>query len=392
MLNPNQLEMFFRLSSPLLTVYLRTRPVDASLHGPTAAYIPWLKDESRKLAASLSSTEKGAFLKQVERVEEFLRQRRPHERSLVIFAGSNVWETVPLQAEVQNELHWGNAAVSQLIWLASEHKPYGLIVVDQAGARFFYYCLGEIVEDEEKKFAIDISQWKNKELGHVTGQGVRKTRGSQRDVFEKRMDSQYARLCRETAQQAAAFRTRSHLAAVFLVGPERLIKSIQAKVPRSVRQPVVLLDEDLAGVTPLELLKHLEPRIANWEREREAELIAVITKGEEGTITGFDETLAELQKGKIRTVVLATGLDPILHQCVQCGWTDRSADPVCSACGSKRRTVTFRDALPELARRHQTDIEVVSDETAKRMKEADGMAGWLRPAKSAPAEVGAEKN
>ena len=118
------------------------------------------------------------------------------------------------------------------VWLASEHKPYGFVAVDRTGAHFFHYWFGEIVEHGQKKFDIDTSQWKKKELGHFTGQGIRKTRGTQRDVFEKRMVSQYARLCRETAQQAADLCGRMHLAAVFVVGPERLIKQIKAKFPK----------------------------------------------------------------------------------------------------------------------------------------------------------------
>ena len=386
MLTMRQLEPLSQLPSPLLTAYVRTSAVEASLHGATPGYLPWLSDESRPIAESLSPTERVLFLKQLDRVEEFLRQRARHEKSLVIFAGPSVWETVSLQPEVQSELHWGKPALAQLVWLASEHKPYGIVVVDHAGARFFHYWFGEMVEYEEKKFAIDVSQWKQEELGHVTGQGVKKTRGSQRDVFERRMDSQYAHLCRETAQQAANFCTKKGLAAVFLAGPDRLIKPIKAKFPRGFRQPIVLVEQDLARVAPLELLKHLEPQIADWECKREAELVTAVTGDERGTVAGFDETFAHLQKGKIRVLVLARGFDATLHQCVQCGWTDRSADPVCSVCGSERRTVTLRDVLPELAQRYEVEIEAVSGAAAERLKEAEGMGAWLRQPKSISAK------
>jgi Bacterial archaeo-eukaryotic release factor family 10 len=385
MLTMSQLESLSQLPSPLLTAYVRTVSVEASLHGATPEYLAWLKDESRPVAESLSPTEQELFRKQLDRVEEFLRQRQPHERSLVIFAGPAVWEIASLQREVQNELHWGKPALTQLLWLASEHKPYGIVAVDHAGARFFHYWLGEMVEYKETKFAVDISQWKKEELGHVTGQGVRKTRGSQREVFRNRMEGQYARLCRETAQQAAVFCTKKVLTAVFLVGLDRLIRPMEAAFPRGFRQPIVLIDQDLARITLLELQKHLEPQIASWERTREAELVTGVAGKERGTIAGFDETLAHLQKGKIRTLVLARGLNADLRECVQCGWMDRSADPICSVCGSKRRTVTLRDALPELARRHQVEIDVVTGDAAERLKKVEGMGAWLRQPKSASA-------
>jgi len=386
MFTMKQLESLSQLSSPLLTAYVRASPIEASLHGPVHEYMTWLRNESRPIAENLSPTQKELFLKQLDRVAEFLRQREPHERSCVIFAGPSVLEIVSLQSEVQNELHWGKPALTQLVWIASEHRPYGIVVVDHAGARFFQYWLGEMIEYEEKKFAIDISQWKKNELGHIV-EGVPKSRlgtipaggrGAQRDVFKKRLESQYARLCRETTQQAVNLYKSEDLAAVFLVGPDKLIRPIEAKFPRSFRKPIMLFDQDLARVAPLELRKHLEPQIADWERKHEAELVTAVTSEERGAVVGFDETLALLQKGKIRTLVLARGLDVTLRQCVQCGWTDRSADPVCSFCGSERRTVTLRDVLPDLARRYDVKIEVVSDWAAKRWKEAEGMAAWLR--------------
>jgi hypothetical protein len=388
MLTMSQLDPLSQLPSPLLTACVRTNPIEASLQSSTPGYMPWLKDESRPIAQHLPPVEQEMFLKQLDRVEEFLRQRARHEKSIVIFAGPSVWETVSLQLEVQNELHWGRPALTQLLWLASERKPYGIVVVDHAGARFFHYWCGEMVEHEEKKFAIDISQWKKEELGHVTGQGVRKTRGSQREVFRRRMEGQYARLCRETAQQAANFCTKKDLAAIFLVGLDRLIRPIEAQFPRGFRQPIVLVDQDLARVTQLELQKHLEPQIAGWERTREAELVTAVAGNERDTVTGFDETLALLQKGKIRTLVLARGLDANLRQCVQCAWTDRSADPVCSVCGSERRTVTLRDVLPELARRHQVEIDVVNDDAAEGLKKVGRIGAWLRQPKSISARGG----
>jgi hypothetical protein len=371
MLTMSQLESLSKLPPPLLTAYVRTVSVEASLHGATPEYLAWLKDESRPVVESLSPTEQELFRKQLDRVEEFLRQRQPHERSLVIFSGPAVWEIASLQREVENELHWGKPALTQLLWLASEHKPYGIVAVDHAGARFFHYWLGEMVEYEEKKFAVDVSQWKQGELGHVEGL--------------RHMDSRYAHLCSETAQQAANFCTKRALAAVFLVGPDRLIKPIKENFPRGLPQPVALLDQDLARVSLLELQKHLEPQIASWEQTHEAELVTAVAGKEPGTITGFDETLTHLQKGKIRTLVLARGLDADLRECVQCGWIDRSSDPTCSVCGSKRRTVTLRDALPELARRHQIEIDVVSGDAAERLNKVEGMGAWLRQPKRASA-------
>ena len=107
MFTTKQLESLSQLSSPLLTAYVSTTPVEALLHGPVREYTAWLTDESRPIAENLSPAEKKLFLKQLDRIQEFLRQREPHGRSLVIFAGPSAWEIVSLQQAVKNELHWG---------------------------------------------------------------------------------------------------------------------------------------------------------------------------------------------------------------------------------------------------------------------------------------------
>lgn len=381
MLNASRLRTLSQLPPPLLTAYLDTKSAEASRHEPVPQYLTRLKNEAKSLALGVPAAEEGIFHEQLKRIEEFLRGRTSQERGLVIFAGAAAWELVSLQVEVKNELRWGKPALSQLLWLINEHKPYCIVAVDRAGARFFRYGLGDMAELAEKKFEIDISQWKKKELGHVTGQGVKKTRGSQRDTFDHRMDAQYEHLCRETALLAKSLCEREGLSAIFFVGSDRLIKPIEAGFSQEFRPRIVSIEEDLARIPFHDLQQRLEPKIAKWERDRSSALVTALLGTDRGTVVGIDETLAQIQKGKIRTLVLVRDLDANLSQCVQCGWTDRSADPACSACGGKRRAVTLRDVLPELALRSEIDVEVVTGEAAAKLKEAGGVGAWLRQPK-----------
>ena len=389
MITTSLLESLSQLPSPLLTAYVRTTPNEATLQGAAPRYLRSLKEEGRSIAESLASEEREPFSKQLERVVEFLSQKPKSHGSLVIFAGPAVWEVV-LLAEVTNELSWGKPSLGQLFWIAGEHKRYGIVTVGHKGARFFHYSLGEIVAGEEKKFVIDISGWRQKDLGKVTGEGVAKTHGTQRDVFDKRVYNQYVRLCRETAQQVATFFSGKELAAVFLVGPDKLITAIQAKFIRNCRLPIVRDDQDLARVSPPELMKHLEPRIAGWEREHQKSLVAALTEDARGAIVGFEETLLQLQRGMVRTLVLARDFDPVLHQCRECSWNGRCADRVCPVCEGETVDATLREVLPEILLRHAVEFEIVSDEPAERLKQMGGMAGWLRQKKVTAKAAGSQ--
>src|SRR5437870_3992005 len=381
MLTGSGIEEISRLSGPVLTAYLNIQPAERARHMPVPASITWLKEAAKSLEPSLAAAEQVLSREQLNRIEEFLRDRHPHEKSVAVFAGRNAWQFVPLQVAVNNDLRWGAPAVSQLLWLVDEHRPHCIVVVDRTGARFLRYQLRELLELEEKKFTIDISQWKMKDLGHVTGQRVHKTRGSQRDAFDHRVEAQYERLCRQAAQQAGAIYARERLQAIFLVGKDHLIELIEKDFPKELRHRVTLIKEDLGRSSVHELQNRLEPEIEKWEGQHEKALVDSLLISKRGTVIEAEEALAKLQQGKVRLLVLARDFNPNLRQCMVCGWTDRSADPACPKCGASRRLAALQDVLPGLARKYNVDLEVVSGSADKRLREAGGMGGWLRTTK-----------
>jgi len=381
MLNAGKLETLSRLPQPLLTAYLNTLSAEPSHHAPVPPHLAWLRKEGNSFVESLPPAERGLFGEQLHRVEEFLRDRTPAEKSLVIFAGFKAWDTVPLQIEIVNELRWGKPVIAQLLWLVAEHRPYCIVVVDQGSARFFGYRLREMRLLDEMSFDVDISQWKEEDLGHVARPGIRTTHGTQRDVFNHRMDAQYKRLFRNAAEKTVHLQEREHFAAVFLVASERLTAPIVAEFPRELQRRVRSIKKDLGKFEPHELQKHLEPEIDKWEREHESTLVDELIASERGAVMGIDETLAQLQKKKIRTLVLLRGFDARLHKCNNCGWTDSAADTLCPVCRGDRSSVMLRDVLPDLAGASEADVEIVSDKPGTGLKDAGGIGAWLRQRK-----------
>lgn len=366
------------MAAPVLTAYLNTQPPDASKQPLATESLVWIKKQAKEVAETLPEKEQKRFWRQVGRVEEFLLGRKPLEKALVIFAGTGTWKVAPLHVPIANELHWGRPAVTQLLWLLDESKAHCIVVVDRKGARFLHYWRGEFEKMAERKFAIDVSEWKVKQMGQESGQGVKKARGAQHDTYNDRMEAQYKHLCRETAAQAKRIAEAGNLQAIFLVGSDRFTRPMEAEFPKQFRGRVVRIKEDFGGLPLPELQERLAPRIAAWERESESALVKNLLADERKTVVGMDETLTQLQKGKMRTLVLASTVHGSLHECIECGWMDRSADPVCPVCGRERRSVELRETLPDLARSTKTGIEVVSGKAADRLNQSGGMGGWLR--------------
>jgi hypothetical protein len=386
MVEMNEVRAFLSLPQPVLTAYLDVNPARPVNRGPDPENLTWLNAAGKGLANTIAPGEQKAFREQLERVETFLRGRIAPRRSVVIFAGPETWEFVPLQVAVENEIHWGRPAVSQLVRLLSRHKPYGVAVIDLAGARFFRYWLGDMTELEQKKFVINISDWRKKDMGKVSRKvghvSVQKTRGADRDTFERRREEQYRRLHSETAQQAVELCERHGLAALFLVGDTRLIEPIAAEFPNEFRPRVAIVEEDLGGIISSALEERLEPAIADWESAQESEHVTALLRTQRGAVLGAEKTLAELQRGRIRTVVIPTTLDGQFRLCPACGRADSSEDVTCPNCGSERKSVSFCEGLPELAWKYEAEVEFVGGQASQRLAEAGGIGGWLRLPKS----------
>jgi Bacterial archaeo-eukaryotic release factor family 10 len=367
------------LPPPVLTVYLNTASQDPSLHPVVPACLRWFSDQGEALSRTLLPRDRKRFNEQVDRFERFLSLRHPQEKAMAAFVGPDVWEVLPLHICLENQLRWGKPSVAQLFKLLSEHRPYGIVVVDHQRARFFQFHLRELTALAEKQYEIDESQWKRTDLGHIPSDRTRKAQGPDRDLFEHRLRAQFEHLCTETADQLLALSKKNDFAGLFLVGSHRLIDPIQKHFPAS--GLVVSVSEDMGGFTPQEIRRRLEPLVADYERKRQVADVDHFLADDGRTVRDTDETLARLQAGTIRTLVVAANHDFPLRECERCGVVSRSSDVRCADCGGERRRIALLDVLPRLSAAHGVKVEFVEGEAAQVLAKAGGIGGWLRQSK-----------
>jgi hypothetical protein len=113
------------------------------------------------------------------------------------------------------------------------------------------------------------------------------------------------------------------------------------------------------------------PLGATWIAEEEALLAAA---GSDRVAAGLEQTLARLQEGRVRELLIARRIDGTVRQCERCGWVDWSADSSCARCGGQRRTAAARVVIPDLARRQGVSIDVVAGRAATRLRRLEGIA------------------
>jgi hypothetical protein len=376
MLNRGVIQSLPVLPGPVLTVYLDTDQAKQINRGPKPGYLIRLESLAKRIALTVSPDEQELFRKQLQRTGTYLDRQSPRWRGVVIFAGRDGWEFLPLQVEVEDEIHWGAPAVAQLLWLLDEHKRFGVVVPGRKRARFFLYWLGQIRELQEMEFRLEPS--KKKEMGPIARIGVHISRGTNRDVFEHHVAAEYAHYGQQIAGRIGRWVPAEQLESVFLVGLAQMVKAIRKEVAPTLIEKIALIEEDLGWVSRTELLDRIESAVVSHTRKCEMASVEAVLGGVRNVVLGVDETLVQLQQGRIRSVVVEKGLIGGLQQCVKCSWADRTSDPFCRACGGKREKVALRDVLPELVRRYDASLQIVSGEGARKLQESGGMGAWLR--------------
>jgi len=378
MLKPSTIHSLPDLPAPLLTIYLDANPTKQVIRGLKPGYLTRFESQAKMIAETVPTGDLPVFFEQVQRADAYLHNHPLKCRGAVIFAGPDTWEFVPLQAEVEDEVHWGTPALAQLFWLLDEHKPHGIVLVGQKRVQIFLWWLGEMLELEEKEFRMEPS--KVKEMGPVSrAAGVRVSRGTDHDVYEHHVDAQYAHYHKQIAKDVDRRCAAEHLNSLFVVGLIEMANGIRRELPLALREKTTVIEKDLVWVeSRAELEKRIEPFIEEHERERKVVLMDSLLGDSRAVVLGIDETLVQLQQGRIRNLAVVKGLDGSLQQCLKCSWADRTQDPACPACGGERQVARLREVLPQLARRYNVSVEIVAGEAARKLQEAGGIGAWLR--------------
>jgi hypothetical protein len=380
MLDTNLLESLTQLPSPTLTAYLETSPADSRNLRHPPGYLIWLKSRAKDLEGEIPEGERKTFRQQVQRLEQQLTDNPPQARSLVIFAGPEVWRAIPLQVETEDELSWGPPSLTQMQWLVDEHRLCGVVLADRSGVRFFRYWMGEITEDHEARIDIDTFEWRRKDLKPPSEPGVEAIRGSHRDAFERRVEAQYVRFYSKEAEHIRAWVDARKLNPVFLLGPPKLVELAWNELPKGLQLRTILIQEDVEHLSAAEFQSRVESEVRKWEREYAKNLVDQLFNGPESarTVLGVDDTLFRLQEGVVRGAVAINRLEGRVRQCVKCGWTDRTPGSTCPVCGSARLLTDLRAVLPPLARRYKVPLEVIAEDAADRLSKAGGIGAWLK--------------
>lgn len=353
----------YEAKHPVLSVYLNTDPSQ----GSADAY-----------RLRLRNMLKGVNLREdVAAVERYFNHEFDWSgRSVAVFscAPEDFFRSYPLAIPVRDRVRINNRPhLKPLADLLDSYGGYGVALVDKQGARFFYFHLGELREQEG-----------------VLGESVRHTKRGGASSFPGRRGgvagrTNYAeevaeRNMREVVDFATRFFTENNVRRVLLAGTEENLALFRSMLPKAWQSLIVGTFPMAMTASKNEVLERALEIGQEAERRREARLVdAVVTgaaKGRGGVIH-LDETLRALHEGRVQTLIIKDGFRAPGYRCTGCGFLTGEKMETCPYCGK-----TFDD-IPDAVEMavHQVlelggEVEVLHD--AQMTEKIGNIAALLR--------------
>jgi len=354
--------------SPVLSLYLDVDPTKRTT------------DEYKLVLRGLLKEVAGQAQRQdIAAVERYFDHEYDWQgKGVAIFSclGQDFWRAYPLAVPVENHVYVGQRPyIKPLTDILDAYGRYGVVLVDQEGARLFLFQLGELQEtsgtigEEVKR----MKHGRGSAAGRRGGVGARTGRKEEETAL---------RNLREAAELTARFCKGGRCGRIILGGTEQTVAQFQEMLPKNLQEQVVGSFPIVMTASETEVLDRSLEIIAEVEREREKELvesaITAAAKGKAGVI-GLADTLGAVYEGRVHILVVDERYRATGYRCQQCGYIAAQAPPKekCPFCGGKVEKI---DDAVDLIVRGVIDqggqVEVVRDSPA--LEKAGHIAALLR--------------
>jgi peptide subunit release factor 1 (eRF1) len=245
------------------------------------------------------------------------------------------------------------------------HEPYGVLLVDREGARFFRIHLGEIVETAGT-------------LGEGTKRHKQGGWGAQK--LQRHEDVQATHNLRSAVNAAIEFFQPEPSRRIVLAGTEETVSQFYGLLPRPWQDKVVGSIPMDMNATELDVLTKswtvIDQALDHEEAELVERIITSAAKGEGATI-GLSDTLAALQEERAHILVVAEGFDAPGYRCTHCGYVAADHKDLCPYCGGQMLHV---DDVVEYAIKRMLELggQVDSVRDNPKLIEAGSVGALLR--------------
>lgn len=309
----------YQSPNPVLSLYLNTDPSEGNA-----------ETHRQHLRALLRQVDQAADVEVVERFFE-------HEfswtgRSVAVFscAADQWFRHYPLAIPLRSRIRLSDRPhVKPLADLLDSFGGYGVALVDKQGARFFYFHLGELREQEG---ILGENVRHTKRGGGSQAPGRRGGSAGQTNYVEEVAE----RNAREAAEFATRFFAENNVRRILIGGTDENVTLFRNQLPKAWQSLVVGSFPMSMTASHAEVLERAMQVGYEAEKRREAKLVdAVVTaaaKGKGGAV-GLEDTLKALNDGRIQTLLILEGLREAGYRCTGCQYLTAVEVQTCPYCG-----------------------------------------------------------
>lgn len=338
----------FEAHTPMLSVYLNTNPAEGNADAYKLRLRSMLKDVDLP-------EDVDAILRYFDREYDW------SGRSVAAFScvSRAFFRIYPLAVPVQGRVRINDHPhVKPLVDLIDSYGGYGVILVDQQGARLFSFHLGELREQEG---ILGETIRHTKRGGGSQATGRRGGVAGQTDYVDEVADRNF----KEAVEFATRFFSENNIRRILIGGTEANVAAFRSLLPKAWQSLVVGTFPMSMTASHTEVLQRAFAVGDAAEQRREIQLVENLVtnaaKGK-GAVLNLEDTLHAIRDGRVQTLVIRAGFRSPGFRCKGCGYLTTKESAVCPFCGNS--FATLPDAV-ELAV-HQVmqsggDVEVLHD-------------------------------
>jgi hypothetical protein len=355
---------------PVLSVYL-----DLSVNSDNKRTHQVFLNQQRNRIAELDGERPGhqreELVSALARLEQWLAEEYDEANRGVAFftePGGAWTDVLQFPVPVGNRLELGEEPViGPLAEIGQRSRRYGIVLVDREHVRLLAVRLGVVEHEHEVRGD-----------PYPTPHDVKAGGYSAKD-YQKRKAEEARHFFKEFAKEVAAFERRFHIDELLVLGTVENVKAFHDFLPQAQQEKVAYTGQLPVDAPAPEVLQRLAPVFAEQLAREEAAAVEMLRERVERrhlAAAGVQETLEQLQEGKVQKLFLARDTRREGARCSQCRFYLASASGACPYCGGETRNgVDLVEAMVRLAETQEVPIEFVG---GRSLGDMHGVGALLR--------------
>lgn len=291
-------------------------------------------------------------------------------KGLVMYTelGGDWNEMIELPLPVENRLVVDQRpVVTPLVEIVERYHHHGVILVDREHLRLLSIYLDQTLNETEVKTE-----------PYPAPHDLKRGGFSARD-FQQRKAEETRHFFKEFAAEVEAFHRKHGPDDLILLGTHENVKKFSEFLPDPLRKKVVHTDRLDVEASAAEVREKLAPVFRERLEREEAEAVDLLrerVRQSHKAVSGFEDTLEQLQEGKIETLIIARAHTEQGGRCEKCAFLLARTSGECPYCGGQ--VLDGIDLVEEMIRMAEDQSARIDFAAAPTLTEFGGVGGLLR--------------